>query len=216
MEGDNFVMATAAFNTWVNRGRDWSLAPVCTALVNVARSKGAAILGTIGNDDHLRSSNPQDHAPFSFTPWPVPLPGYVVTAVDIKEGAFADQFLQETREGQHIWVKYINLRGKHYDFRNRAWNNPSVSSSGDIHLHVSVRTDRLNETYNSREEEDMATAAEIANALLETPAFQDLIFRVQSLHKGELKSGGYTKNEENDVLKRLDRIEKALSEGGTK
>lgn len=104
------------------------------------------ILGNIGNDVHLQSNNPQDHTPFSRTAWPLPLPGYVVTAGDYREGAWADSFLAEVRNGKHLWVKYVNLRGKHYNFKSGNWSQPQVTNSGDIHLHVSARTDRLNDS----------------------------------------------------------------------
>lgn len=137
LTGEN--MATQEYFDWVARGSNWSLATPVDELVQWARVQGIPVLGTIGNLAHLKAVNPQDHTPFSRTAWPNRLPGYIVTACDLKEGAWADRFIDETRRGLHPWVKYINHKNKQHNFKN----GYTVTSSGDYHCHVSVRTDHL-------------------------------------------------------------------------
>lgn len=204
-------MATQAYVTWNNRGRPWELAYVIEQLVNRGRAVGVTVLGTIGNDAHLMSNNPQDHAPFSFTAWPVALPGYVVTAADLKEGLFADTFLAETKQGLHQWVKYINLRGRHYDFRSGNWANPVVTSSGDIHLHVSARTDRLNWAYTTELEKPDMTREETERLYGNAWRTATIIDDLPRVPTNEETQEFGVANQENKVHTRLNAIEASLA-----
>lgn len=137
-------MAVQAYYTWRDKGSPYSVATPINELVTWARAHGINILGVIGNTAHLTSNNPQDHTPFSYTAWPLPLPGYIVTACDIEQGAWADKFIDETRRGLHPWVKYINHKYKQYNFKN----GYNVYDNSDYHCHVSCRTDHLNTHIN--------------------------------------------------------------------
>jgi hypothetical protein len=132
-------MATSAYWSWVSAGRPFDLAEPIRRLRELARAHGVAVLGTIGNEDHLTDSFPEDHTPFSFTAWPAPLPGYIVTAIDLADGPHADRMLADAVAGRITWVKYINLRGKQYNVRN-GW---SPTSNSDQHFHLSIRSDSL-------------------------------------------------------------------------
>lgn len=134
-------MATAAYNTWVKKGRPYTVAEPIKQIVAMARNAGIPILGVIGSDDksHLQASKPQDHTPFSVTAWPNPLPGYVVTACDIKNGPWSQRLLDAAKRGEAPYIKYMNFGGRNYDVR-RNWDDVS---SDDQHLHVSCRTDYL-------------------------------------------------------------------------
>lgn len=135
-------MATTAYNTWVRRGRPWSKAQPIVDIEAWARAHRIPILGTIGNNEHLKSSRPEDHTPFSFTAWPDPLPGYIVTAIDLGDtGDLADDILIAARAGLAPWLKYANLGGRHYSTHDRF---RSSTASSDDHVHLSMRTDYLN------------------------------------------------------------------------
>lgn len=132
-------MATAAYRTWVAQGSPWTLARPITDLVDLARAAGVTVLGTIGNAGHLTAATPEDHTPFSATAWPVPLPGYWVCACDLVDGPWSDRLLADARAGRAPWVKYLNMRGHHYN-RKRGFVQ---ESSTDQHLHVSAMSDQL-------------------------------------------------------------------------
>ncbi len=132
-------MATQAYYDWVRAGRPFTVCTPVANLVSLARRHGVSVLGTIGNDDHLTSNNPQDHTPFSVTAWPIPLPGYVVTACDLADGPHVDRLIADARSGRAPWIKYINARGKQWNVKN-GW---SPVPNSDQHCHVSARTDRL-------------------------------------------------------------------------
>jgi hypothetical protein len=100
------------------------------------------ILGTIGNDAHLKADRPEDHTPFSFTAWPDPLPGYVITAIDLGDvESLSGDILAAARAGLTPWLKYANLGGRHYSTHDRF---RSSYDSDDEHVHLSIRTDYLN------------------------------------------------------------------------
>jgi hypothetical protein len=154
-------MATAAYYAWVKAGRKWSAAQPIADVVAYAKTAGVGWLGTLGSDDtrHLQADRPQDHTPFSVTAWPLPLPGYIVTACDLARGPWCERFLAECRAGIHPWVKYINFGGHHYNVKT-GWRE---EYSSDQHFHVSCRTDYLNAralnpfVFNAiRESEEMA------------------------------------------------------------
>lgn len=139
-------MATQAYYDWRAAGSPYGVATPIDELVRWARARGISILGVIGNAAHLQTNNPQDHTPFSRTAWPIPLPDYIVTACDLKEGAWADKFIDECRRGHHPWVKYVNHKYKQYNFKS---GRPgTITQSSDYHCHVSCRTDFLNAHIN--------------------------------------------------------------------
>lgn len=137
-------MATQAYYDWRAKGSPYTVATPIEELVDWASLNRIALLGVLGNLAHLTNNNPQDHTPFSYTAWPWPLPGYIVTACDLGEGDWAEKFIDETRRGLHPWVKYINHRNKQHNFKN----GYTVSYSSDAHCHVSARTDKLNAHIN--------------------------------------------------------------------
>lgn len=132
-------MATQAFWTWDAKGRPFTVCRPIRELVDLALANNVPLLGTIGNLAHLKTNFPEDHTPFSFTPWPWPLPGYVVTACDLGASEWCWGFLEDCKAGLHPWVKYINFMGKNYSVK-RNWGSVN---SGDIHFHCSARTDFL-------------------------------------------------------------------------
>lgn len=135
-------MVSAAYSRWDRTGRQWEPARPISELEAWAHRNGFTVLGTIGNDDHLYASPPEDHTPFSATAWPLPLTDYIVCAIDIAdERGLGAAILAGARAGKYPWLKYINTGQKHYDCRDgfRTWKyNP------DTHNHLSIRTDFIN------------------------------------------------------------------------
>lgn len=131
-------MATQAYYTWVAAGRPWRLATPIAELVTWAKANGFRNLGTIGDESHLTANFPQDHTPFSYTAWPVPLPGYVVTAIDLgNDRGLGEAILAKAKQGQYPWLKYMNFNGRNYDSRE-GWR---AEPNSDYHVHLSIRTD---------------------------------------------------------------------------
>lgn len=132
-------MATQAYWDWVARGRGYRLARPISELKMLAKTNRVGFLGDLGSDDksHLQAARPLDHCPFSFDAWPVPLPGYVVCALDLKDGPHSDRMLDDARAGRAPWVKYLIFRGRSYSIRS-GW---VAKSATDQHLHISVRSD---------------------------------------------------------------------------
>lgn len=134
-------MATAAYFTWVAEGSAWDLARPVRELRNWAEANAVPVLGTIGNEAHLTSGFPEDHTPFSVTAWPVPLPRYVVTAIDLGDvDGLGWAILAMARRGKLPWLKYMNVQNRHYVYSDgftEYWPN------GDAHIHLSVFSDDL-------------------------------------------------------------------------
>lgn len=131
-------MATSAYSRWVAAGRPYRLArPIEQLKTQAARAK-VPWLGDLGNNAHLTANRPEDHTPFSATAWPVPLPDYVVCAIDLGNGVWADRLLADARAGMVPWLKYLNFGGHHYNVK-RGWDQ---ESSSDQHLHISIRSDQ--------------------------------------------------------------------------
>lgn len=134
-------MSTDAYRRWVDAGRPWKKAQPVADLEQWARANGVGVLGTIGNTAHLTSSRPQDHTPFSASAWPNPLPGYIVTAIDLADTAgLAPAILTTARAGNLPWLKYANLGGRHYEHGDDFQRG---THSSDSHIHLSIRTDHL-------------------------------------------------------------------------
>jgi hypothetical protein len=134
-------MATKAYEIWDAAGRHWEPARPISELEAWCEANGFTVLGTIGNDEHLWAATPEDHTPFSATAWPVPLPGYIVCAIDIAdERELGAAILRDARAGLLPWLKYCNVGQKHYHCRDgfRSWTYNS-----DTHNHLSIRTDYI-------------------------------------------------------------------------
>ncbi len=131
-------MASQAYYQWETDGRPWRLATPITELAAWAQANGVPNLGTIGDEDHLTDDWPQDHTPFSVTAWPLPLPGYVVTAIDLGNiRGLGQAILDRAKAGWYPWLKYMNFAGHYYDSRTGWEPEPNL----DEHVHLSIRTD---------------------------------------------------------------------------
>lgn len=140
-------MASAAYNRWDREGRPFELATPIQEIQAWAEANDVPVLGTIGNDEHLEAVPPQDHTPFSATFWPVPLDGWIVTAIDLKNVSRNGVTLGYAIEGQARagllpWLKYMNHAHRHLDVRDLDGDgtNWEVYPSSDEHVHLSINT----------------------------------------------------------------------------
>jgi hypothetical protein len=137
-------MASQAYYVWNKAGRHYTLAQPIQELVNWAKANGVAVLGTIGNEEHLTHEPPQDHTPFSATAWPVKLDGYIVTAIDLANVRELGQLIEDAaRAGEYPWLKYMNHDNQHLDSRDLDGDGKTWEEypSSDKHVHLSIRTD---------------------------------------------------------------------------
>lgn len=142
-------MATEAYWTWHRAGRPWRKAKPIAEIEAWAKANGIRVLGTIGDEDHLQASRPQDHTPFSFTAWPKKLPGYVVTAIDLENARGLGQAIEDgARAGKYPWLKYMNHSGQHLDSRDLDGDGIRWEEypSSDRHVHLSIRTDWIDKS----------------------------------------------------------------------
>jgi hypothetical protein len=131
-------VASSAYWKWLDAGKPYRLARPIEELKRRARAAGVRWLGDLGNDAHLQAVPPEDHTPFSATARPVPLPGYVVTAIDFADGGHFDRMVADARAGRIPWLKYINGRGVQYSSRD---GFKTARRSSDHHTHVSIHSD---------------------------------------------------------------------------
>ncbi len=157
-------MATAAYHRWVDDGRPWKTARPVDALADTLRAHGY-VCYTIGNEEHLQSDLPEDHAPIGKTGWPGKHPYGWVLALDImppKRGqrskldggllpslqALGRRIYADKQAGLRgvAWVKYMNWEPDR-DWGGRCWhdswqpNHARRASSDRGHIHLSCRTD---------------------------------------------------------------------------
>lgn len=134
-------MATPEYRAWVAAGRSWSLAKPIAQLRTWAFDNDIPVLGTIGNEAHLQAGFPEDHTPYSYTAWPVPLPGYWVCAIDLADrDGLGFAILAAARRGELPWLKYMNHAGRNYSFADKF---RSGAPNSDQHIHLSVFSDDL-------------------------------------------------------------------------
>lgn len=144
---------TQDYYDYVNSGRYWTAARPVNDMAKTLQGLGYTVY-TIGNDDHLMASTPEDHTPFSHTGWPVPTPKGIVTAFDVmpKDGlpslSVLGRALVTAREfglTQASFIKYVNWTDEQGNVEHYSWEptESKVHSSDAGHIHVSIRSDML-------------------------------------------------------------------------
>jgi hypothetical protein len=148
-------VATQAYYDWVNDGRPWRNAVPINDFAARLRSQGYTVY-TIGSDDseHLQSSYPEDHCPFSFSAWPWPQPYPEVMALDIMPGGPVDwrdlaaRISADKSAGKQgtEWIKYMNWTDRGGSIWHDSWMPwfARTGSSDGGHIHISGRTDYHN------------------------------------------------------------------------
>lgn len=134
-------MVSALLERWERSGSHWEPARPISEIEAWAHRNGIPVLGTIGDFSHLNADPAEDHTPYSETAWPLPLPGYIVCAIDLAEVRnLGAAILRGARAGKYPWLKYINVGQRHYHCRDGF--QASVYNS-DTHNHLSIRTDYI-------------------------------------------------------------------------
>ena len=150
-------MSITSEAAWRADGAPWRAALPIAALARLLQGYGYTV-GIIGNQAHLSASPPEDHTPYSHTPWPGFQPYPYVLALDIEA---APAGLPSTAQlGGQLYadkmavvpgtqpVKYINWTDPHGSTWHDQWE-PGHQRSGSVdkgHTHVSMRTDFVSST----------------------------------------------------------------------
>lgn len=178
-------MTVTTYAQWREAGSPWKISPWLVTFGELLRSKGYTVY-YLGDESHLTANPPEDHTPFSHTPWPGSQPYPYVMAMDIMPGGAMDwrDLGVALVNARHIGVagtepiKYINYTTRSGEVLHTSWEPGQVTipSQDSGHIHISVRTDRYTQTqiWNPWGEEDMAltdddinkVAAAAAKALL--------------------------------------------------
>lgn len=148
-------MAISSYAKWIADGSPWKIAVPVSNLTKVLREYGYTVY-TIGNKQHLTASPPEDHTPYSHTPWPGSQPYPYILAMDIMPGGkwsldkLGAKILADKQTGHPgvAGLKYMNWTDSAGNCWHEKWTpNYSRSSSGDRgHIHLSWRTDFVTNT----------------------------------------------------------------------
>ncbi|HWB36638.1 MAG TPA: hypothetical protein VHA75_11500 [Rugosimonospora sp.] len=106
---------------------------------------------------HQQAPTPEDHDPYSHTPWPGTQPYPYVLACDLmpKSGTdaraltpIARRIIADKRAGRAPWVKYLNWTDEDGKVWHTKWqpDESTTSSTDSGHLHISIRTDYVTST----------------------------------------------------------------------
>ena len=140
-------MTVTTYQGWLNDGSPWKPSNPSTALANACKAHGVAY-GIIGNvQTHLKAATPEDHCPYSHTPWPGTQPYPYVLAVDLMTTRLdvANRIIAAKRSGRLPCLKYINWTDQHGKVWHTSWEptEKTVSSTDSGHIHCSWRTDHV-------------------------------------------------------------------------
>jgi hypothetical protein len=147
-------MTVATYEQWLVDGSPWFPAPCIATFAATLRGHGYTV-NIIGDLAHLRANPPQDHTPYSHTPWPGPQPYPLVLALDIMPGGGPldwrrlGRLIVEDRTNAAMlaeteWIKYINWTDPDTgECWHTSWEpgQAQTPSSDTGHIHISARTD---------------------------------------------------------------------------
>lgn len=147
-------MSPTTYDQWVADGRPWHPAPVVARFAELMRGHRFEVF-EIGDQSHLTAVLPEDHTPYSHTPWPGAQPYPNILALDVMPGGVVDwrqlghQLVEDKAAGRPgtEWIKYINWTTPDGHCWHASWqpvmNTRSSTDTG--HIHISARTDRIND-----------------------------------------------------------------------
>jgi hypothetical protein len=136
---------------WVANGRPARAATPIADMIATFEGHGFTCF-FLPDDKHLHADPPEDHCPFSNTPWPGDQPYPLILALDLMphiEGdgkslaPIARAIIADKEAGLAPWIKYMNWTDEHGDVHHTKWQpHESTGHSGDSgHIHISIRTD---------------------------------------------------------------------------
>lgn len=148
-------MTVTDYEGWLADGSPWHPAACIQVMADVMRSHGYTVF-TIGDHDHLIADPPEDHTPYSHTPWPGVQPYPIVMALDIMPGGPVDwrelgqRIVEDKNTGRPgtEWIKYINYTAPTGECLHVSWEpgGESRPSTDTGHIHISARTDRKDQS----------------------------------------------------------------------
>lgn len=146
----------SGYQDWLRAGRPWNTAQPIAELSRVLRTAGYTVY-VLGDDSHLKSGTPEDHAPFSATGWPVASPRWWVHACDIMPGGgpltlaqLGAQLAKDKDAGVAPWIKYMNWTPQGQGCQHWSWEpGRNIKPSSDTgHIHLSIRSDATHSSIN--------------------------------------------------------------------
>lgn len=146
-------MVVSNYEQWVADGSPWHPATPVDSLTQVLKKHGYTVY-TIGNHAHLTANPPEDHTPYSHTPWPGTQPYPAVLAMDIMPGGvwglddLGAAIFEDKQNGLPglAGLKYMNWTDLNGNCWHDKWtpNHDRSTSSDRGHIHLSWRTDYVN------------------------------------------------------------------------
>lgn len=145
-------MTATTYQGWLAEGSPAVPARPIVAMVAMFRRRGFTQTGYYPDLRHLQASLPEDHCPYSHTPWPGSQPYPKILALDwmpLVEGdaksltAVARRIIADKDAGRAPWIKYINWTDEDGNCWHTSWQPDKVtkSSTDRGHVHISIRTD---------------------------------------------------------------------------
>lgn len=165
-------MTCTTYTCWVNDGKPWkNCQPINDFIATLYAHGYTGPQSGIGDQSHLTATVPEDHCPYSHTPWPGTQPYPYVMAVDIMPGEGLDlvdlggRLFDDKNSGKPGTqpIKYINWTDSDGNCWHDSWqpNHTRYGSTDTGHIHISFRTDYVTSTvmsqYKPYGEEDMAS-----------------------------------------------------------
>lgn len=148
-------MTVTTYADWVAAGSPWKASQPVADLGATLRAHGFTVY-VIGNHSHATANPPEDHMPYSHTPWPGTQPYDYVLAMDVMPGGqmdwheLAQRLIADKDAGLPgaRAIKYINWTDKSGKVWHTKWqpNKVTTASSDSGHIHISFRTDYVTST----------------------------------------------------------------------
>ncbi len=150
-------MTVTTYQGWLNDGSRWLDCQPTKDLIAMLRRHGYTGPGVgIGDQSHLTASPPEDHTPYSHTPWPGVQPYPTVMAIDIMPNSgvdliwFGGKLFDDKSSGKPGTepIKYMNWTDSAGNCWHDSWmpGHTRYSSTDRGHIHLSFRTDYATST----------------------------------------------------------------------
>jgi hypothetical protein len=144
-------MTVTTYAGWVADGKPWKTAKPVDNFSDTLRSHGYTVYN-LGDQSHATADPPEDHMPYSHTPWPDPQPYPYVFAADVMPdddlpslASLAERIIKDknAKDPGLAWLKYMNYTDAAGNIWHVSWmpNFQRTSSTDGGHIHISGRTD---------------------------------------------------------------------------
>lgn len=139
-------MTVTDYAGWVADGQRWDASNPAQAMANACERHGITF-GILGDHSHAVANPPEDHMPYSHTPWPGAQPYPYVLAIDLMttDPGVAQRIIAAKQAGSFPCVKYMNFTNAAGQVEHISWepNESEYHSSDTGHIHLSFRTDHV-------------------------------------------------------------------------